>query len=323
MRFANPMLLILLLLALLLFLFLGKRTKKGEAFISFPLVSAFKGRKQNQRVFLLKLLEVFKYLVVIILIIAAARPQEGRSFEQANDSGINIMIALDTSSSMQAPDFAPLDRMQAAKKVAADFVNMRNNDKIGLVAFAGLAFTQSPLTTDKSSLAKFIEGINIGDTGVDGTAIGSAIMTAANRLKDSKGKSKIIILITDGNNNMGEIDPVTASKVAKSLGIKIYTIGVGRKGGGGFLGGMGIVTDELNEEPLMEIASNTGGEYFRAGDAKSFADIMKTIDALEKDDISSRKFVSYKELFQPFVLFALIAMLLAVFLENTYLRKIP
>lgn len=323
MRFANPLLLILFLLALLLFVLFWKRTKKGEAFISFPLVSAFNGQKNSRKIFLLRLLEIFKYLVVIILIIAAGRPQSGRTFEQTNESGIDIMIVLDTSSSMLSPDFPPLNRIQMAKKVAVDFVNMRTSDRIGLVIFSGLAFTQSPLTTDKASLAQFINGINIGDTGVDGTAIGSAIITAANRLRDSKGKSKIIILITDGNNNMGEIDPVTASKIASSLGIKIYTIGVGRRNSPGNFFGVITGNEELNEEPLKEIAKNTGGEYFRADDAQSFVGIMKTIDSLEKDDITGRKFVSYKELFQPFVLFALLGMLFAVFLENTYLRRLP
>jgi len=323
MRFANPLLLMLLLLALLLFILFWKRTKKGEAFISFPLISAFKGQKNSRKIFLLKLLEIFKYLVVIILIIAAGRPQAGRTFEQTNESGIDIMIVLDTSSSMLSPDFPPLNRIQMAKKVAVDFVNMRKSDRIGLVVFSGLAFTQSPLTTDKVSLAQFINGINIGDTGVDGTAIGSAIITAANRLRDSKGKSKIIILITDGNNNMGEIDPVTASKIASSLGIKIYTIGVGRRNSPGDFFGTITGNEELNEEPLKEIARNTCGEYFRADDAKSFAAIMKTIDSLEKDDVTGRKFISYKELFQPFVFFALLGMLFAVFLENTYLRKLP
>jgi Ca-activated chloride channel family protein len=269
--------------------------------------------------------------MLVLIIIALSRPQRGRIFEQSSDQGIDIMMALDTSTSMGSIDFKPSNRMEAAKKVTEEFVKTRKYDKIGLVVFSGLAFTQCPLTTDKDSLVEFIKNINIGDTGLDGTAIGAAIMTSINRLKNSAGKSKIIILITDGNNNMGEIDPLTASKVAQSYGIKIYTIGIGSLEGAIFeiddpFFGKRLIRDAknaMNEDVLKRIAYNTGGQYFRAQDAKSFENIMKHIDKLEKNEIKIMQLANYKELYKYFLIPAFILLSIIIILENTYLRKLP
>jgi Ca-activated chloride channel family protein len=277
------------------------------------------------------LLKYLKYFAAVLLIIALARPQKGKTFEVSANQGVDIMIVLDTSSSMRAIDFRPLDRMQTAKKVTEEFVKGRKFDRIGLVNFSGLAFTQSPLTTDKDSLVEFIRSIEIGDTGLDGTAIGSAIMTGVNRLKESKAPSKVIILITDGNNNMGEIDPVTASEIAAQYDIKIYAIGVGSLEGGiyvvdhPFFGRQEVrdTENKLNEDVLTRISANTGGEYFRATDAKTFENIMKQIDALEKDDIEDKQFTQYNEMYKPFVFAAFLILILIFVLENTYLRKLP
>ncbi|MDR1695481.1 MAG: VWA domain-containing protein [Endomicrobium sp.] len=333
MRFANPeILLIFLPLLALAYLYINVFKKKSfSSFARFPKSFILKKSPQGHKPVLYNALKYFRYIALALIIVAFARPQEGKTFEQSQDQGIDIMIALDTSSSMSSVDFKPLDRMQTAKKVTEEFVRMRKYDRIGLVVFSGLAFTQSPLTTDKESLAEFVKNVNIGDTNLDGTAIGSAIMTSVNRLKDSQAKSKIIILITDGINNTGEIDPATASKIAASFGIKIYTIGVGSPDGAvytvddPFFGKREIrrPEDKINEASLKEISQNTAGEYFRAVDLKSFEEIMKRIDSLEKDEIKVTQFTNYNELYKYFVLIAFIMLFLAVLLENTYLRKLP
>jgi Ca-activated chloride channel family protein len=280
---------------------------------------------------LFKGLNLLKYIAILLAIIAFARPQKGNVYEYSNDQGIDIIMALDTSSSMRSLDFRPLNRMEAAKKVTQDFIKERKYDKIGLVVFAGLAFTQCPLTTDKDSLAEFVNNIQLGNTSLDGTAIGSAIMTSVNRLKDSEAKSKIVILVTDGNNNSGEIDPVTASKIAKEYNIKIYPIGVGNPNGAiyevddPFFGRREVrVTEEaINEKVLKEIAKNTGGQYFRAQDTKSFENIMSQIDKLEKYKIETTQFTNYNELYKYFLIPSFILLLLIIILENTCLRRLP
>jgi Ca-activated chloride channel family protein len=263
-------------------------------------------------------------------LIALSRPQKGKTFEISNDQGIDIMIAIDTSSSMQSVDFRP-NRLEAAKKVVEDFIKARRFDRIGLVNFSGLAFTQSPLTTDKDSLVEFIRGISIGDTGLDGTAIGSAIMTGLTRLKDSKAKTKLIILVTDGNNNMGEIDPITASQIAAQYDVKIYAIAVGSLEGSIYIVNDPIFgqreirnpEDKINESVLKQVAANTEGEYFRASDWRTFENIMKQIDSLEKDDIKTTTWTNYNELYQSFAFWAFILMFMIVLLENTIFRKLP
>jgi Ca-activated chloride channel family protein len=280
---------------------------------------------------LFKGLNLLKYIAILLAIIAFARPQKGNVYEYSNDQGIDIIMALDTSSSMRSLDFRPLNRMEAAKKVTQDFIKERKYDKIGLVVFAGLAFTQCPLTTDKDSLAEFVNNIQLSNTSLDGTAIGSAIMTSVNRLKDSEAKSKIVILVTDGNNNSGEIDPVTASKIAKEYNIKIYPIGVGNPNGAiyevddPFFGRREVrVTEEaINEKVLKEIAKNTGGQYFRAQDTKSFENIMSQIDKLEKYKIETTQFTNYNELYKYFLIPSFILLLLIIILENTCLRRLP
>ncbi|MDR3256525.1 MAG: VWA domain-containing protein [Endomicrobium sp.] len=331
MRFASPLYLLIFLPLLFVYLYINIIKKKSfNSYISFSRVNLLKGNIPKFKTTLLNILKNFKYIFLILIIVALARPQSGKTFEQSNEQGIDIMVALDTSTSMSSLDFKPLNRMEAAKRVTQNFVRARKYDRIGLVIFSGLAFTQCPLTTDKDSLVEFIKNINIGDTGLDGTAIGSAIMTCVNRLKDSVAKSKIIILVTDGNNNMGEIDPLTASKVAQGCDVKIYTIGVGSLEGAiyeiddPFFGKREVRTqDAINEDVLKHVAYDTGGEYFRAQDTKSFENIMKQIDKLEKDDIKVVQFTNYNELYKYFLIPALFLLLLIIILENTYLRKLP
>jgi Ca-activated chloride channel family protein len=332
MRFASPWILIvglIILAGIYWYINYFKRTDY-QAALKFSRLWLMNKDQNSWKVLGLKILKWSKYLALILLLIALARPQKGKMFDISNDQGIDIMIALDTSSSMESIDFKP-NRLEAAKTVTVNFIEARKYDKIGLVNFSGLAFTQSPLTTDKASLIDFVKGINIGDTGLDGTAIGSAIITCVNRLKNSKAKSKVIVLITDGNNNRGEIDPLTASQIAAQYDIKIYAIGVGSPEGGihvindPFFGRREVRTpeDKINEAPLKQIAANTDGQYFRALDMRSFENIMKQIDGLEKDDIKVTQFTTYNELYKSFVWIAFIILLLTVLLENTILRKLP
>jgi Ca-activated chloride channel family protein len=333
MRFASPLYLFIFFAHLITaFLYINFGDKKFfNPAVIFSQAKLLRVKDSQLKKELFKLLNILKYIAILLIIIALARPQKGNIYEQSNDQGIDIIMALDTSTSMQSLDFRPLNRMETAKKVTQDFIKERNCDRIGLVVFSGLAFTQCPLTTDKDSLAKFVSSIQIGDTGMDGTAIGSAIMTSVNRLKDSQAKSKIIILVTDGNNNAGEIDPITASQIAREFNIKIYAIGVGSSEGAiyevddPFFGRRKIrVSQEaINENALRQIANNTEGEYFRVQDIKSFENIMKQIDKLEKYEIKVTQFTNYNELYRYFLIPAFILFLLIIILENTYLRKIP
>ncbi|MDR1418142.1 MAG: VWA domain-containing protein [Endomicrobium sp.] len=334
MRFANPIFFAIFLPILILaYLYINVfKAKLFRTHIDFSRVGFLKElSKFNLKERLYRLLQILKYVALIFVVIALARPQEGKVFEESNDQGIDIIMALDTSSSMSSLDFKPFNRMEAAKKVTCDFIKERKYDRIGLVIFSGLAFTQCPLTTDKVSLIEFVQNINIGDTGLDGTAVGSAIMMSVNRLKESKVKSKVIIVVTDGNNNMGEIDPITASKIAKSYNIKIYTIGVGSLEGAiyqikdPFFGVREVRSskDAINEDVLKEIAAGTSGQYFRAQDTKSFGDIMQQINKLEKSEIKVTQHTSYNELYKYFLIISLFLLTTIVVLENTYLRKLP
>jgi Ca-activated chloride channel family protein len=333
MRFANPAY-FFVFFAFMVIAFLYINFWKKKLFnpnIIFSQIRFLKVNTFSLKKNLFKGLNILKYIAILLAIIALARPQKGNVYEYSNDQGIDIIIALDTSSSMRSLDFKPLNRIETAKKVTQDFIKERKYDKIGLVVFAGLAFTQCPLTTDKDSLAKFVNNIQICDTNMDGTAIGSAIMTSVNRLKDSEAKSKIIILVTDGNNNSGEIDPVTASKIAKEYNIKIYPIGIGKANGAiyevedPFFGKREVIVREeaINEKVLKEIAKNTEGQYFRAQDTKSFENIMSQIDKLEKYKIEVTQFTNYNELYKYFLMPSFILLLLIIILENTYLRRLP
>ncbi|MDR3306656.1 MAG: VWA domain-containing protein [Endomicrobium sp.] len=333
MKFASPGYVFIFFAVLVaVFLYINFWDKKFfNTMIVFPQAKLLRTNRLRLKEKLFKLLNILKYVAVVLTIVAFARPQKGTVYERSNDQGIDIITALDASTSMRSLDFRPLNRMEAAKKVTQDFIKERKYDRIGLIVFAGLAFTQCPLTTDKDSLVEFVNNIQIGDAGMDGTAIGSAIMTSVNRLKDSKAKSKIIILVTDGNNNTGEIDPITASQIAGEYNIKVYAIGVGSPEGAiyevddPFFGRreVRVIQEAINENILREIAKNTGGAYFRAQDAKSFENIMKRIDKLEKYDIEVTQFTNYDELYKYFLLPSFILLLLIIILENTYLRKLP
>jgi len=267
-----------------------------------------------------------------MLIIALARPQSGTKASEVLTEGIDIMLCLDTSGSMQALDFKwkneRHNRLEVVKKVVSDFIKGRTNDRIGMVVFGEEAFTQCPLTLDYGVLLNFLEQVEIGMAG-DSTAVGSALATCVNRLKERKSKSKVIILLTDGRNNAGSINPQTAAEIAKTFDIKVYTVGVGTEGEVPFLVdtifGKKYMYQrvDLDEETLKEIAAITGGSYFKATNTETLEEIYKKIDQLEKTKVEVKEYMEYEELFGWFLLAGLLCILLEVILRNTRFRKIP
>ncbi len=329
MRFANPLFLILLFTIPLFIWDYFRRSKAREASVVFSDTSIIKTIPPGFRVKYRNLPMILKMIAIFILILALARPQAGQKEEEIITEGIDIIITLDTSSSMKAEDFKPQNRLGAAKEVIEDFIKSRRNDRIGLVVFARYSFTQCPLTLDYGVLLELLEKIGIGMT-EDGTAIGTAIANSVNRLRDSDAKSKVIILLTDGINNAGKLDPITAAKAASTLGIKIYTIGAGKPGIALYpvedpIFGKRYVkmNTEIDEALLEDIANQTNAMYFRAKDEKALKEIYDTISKLEKTEIETKEYANYTELGGYFILAGLIVLILGIVLADTVFRKIP
>jgi len=270
---------------------------------------------------------VFRMLALTFFIIAMARPQYKTEEQQAEGDGLDIILCLDVSGSMTAQDFLP-NRMEAAKKVAIDFIDKRITDRIGIVIFSGESFTQCPLTTDKAVLIAAVEGIRNGLL-EDGTSIGDGLATSVDRLRSSKSKSKVVILLTDGENNGGLIGPANAKEIAKAYGVKVYTIGVGTDGYAPTPTNtpMGVVMQQqkvsIDEKLLTEIANETGGRYFRAKDNEGLQNIYKLIDTLEKSKVTITQFTRYTERYFPFVMLGLMMLLVEMILRFTVLKKFP
>jgi len=270
---------------------------------------------------------ILRMIAAAFLILALARPQSASHGENVYSEGIDIVITLDISSSMLAEDFHP-NRIEAAKAVAQEFINGRINDRIGLVIFSSESFTQCPLTLDYAVLKNLLKPIKTGMI-EDGTAIGLGLANAVNRLKESKAKSKVIILLTDGVNNRGEIDPITAAQIAASFGIRVYTVGIGTIGQAPYPAQtpLGVrymmIPVDLDEKALSKIAEITDGKYFRATDNAALKKIYKEIDQLEKTRIEVRSYRRFTELFYSYVAFALFLVIIDVGISNTWLRKLP
>lgn len=269
-----------------------------------------------------------RFVALLLLIVALARPQTGYRETQIISKGIDIMLTLDLSSSMSANDLKP-NRLNAAKKVLAEFIRGRTNDRIGLVVFASEGYTQCPLTLDYPVLLNFLDNSSIGLID-DGTAIGMAIATAANRFKDSPAKSKIVVLLTDGMNNKGAIDPLTAARMARAVDVKVYTIGVGREGtftqtvnDPRFGKRKILVQTQIDEDLLRRIARITGGSYFRAEDEEALLSIYKNIDRLEKTDIKTRMYARHTDFFMWFLYPALALIFMELALPVTRWRSVP
>ena len=330
MTFHNPHLLWLLTLLLPAAGYYLYRLRKGGAALRISSVAGVLKAPRTVRYYLRHAPFVLRMAALATLVVALARPQSAEQNTRTNTDGIDIMLALDVSGSMLARDFRP-DRLEAAKEVAGSFIADRYGDRIGLVAFAGEAFTQSPLTTDQGTLQTLLSRIRSGLI-EDGTAIGNGLATAINRLRESEAKSKVIILLTDGVNNRGEIAPLTAAEIAKAQGIRVYTIGVGTEGMAPYpavdiygtpTGGTVMAKVEIDEKTLRSIAEMTGGEYFRATDKAKLKAIYDQINQLEKSKVEVTERISYHERFLVWALAALGALLLEFLLSNLVLKRIP
>ncbi len=267
---------------------------------------------------------------ILFLIMALARPQKGLRSEEMTTKAADIMICLDASRSMLTVDFQPDDRFTVAKQVITDFIKGRQYDRLGMVLFAEYAVTQCPLTTDKNALQSVVENLKVGSISPDQTAIGVGLATSVNRLKNSKARSKVIILLTDGANNAGSVDPITAAKTAASFGIKIYSIGAGTPEGGMMpiddprMGRRMVpVRSDLDEDMLLKVATETQGKYFRAKSEGSLKTIFKEIDLLEKTDIKIKEYVDYKEFYVWFLLIAVFLLSVELILAKTTYRTLP
>lgn len=321
------LLLFIPLAAYLVWYFVQGRKKKPSIKVSTTL--PFGKECRSYKNYLLHAPVILRSIAVSMAILVLARPVSTDSQSEKNVEGIDIMLAMDISTSMLAMDLKP-NRIEAAKSVAADFVNMRTNDNIGITVFAGESFTQCPLTIDHATTLNLLNGIGceLAYNGIidDGTAIGNGLANSVARLKDSKAKSKVVILLTDGVNNMGEITPLGAADIAKKFNVKIYTIAVGTDAPTAPVpyGGYTInVPVEIDEATLKEIAEITGGNYYRATNSESLAAIYKEIDELERTKLHVKEYRSYEEEFEIFAFIALAALLLEFVLRNTILRKIP
>ena len=327
MTFHNPEYLFLLLLLIPVIFWYVWELHKSDASLQISSHQNLLKFPKSKKLKFLHLPFVLRTLAIAALIIAIARPQASNSWRTESTEGIDIMLALDISGTMMAEDLKP-NRLEASKDVATEFIMSRPNDNIGLVVFSGESFTQCPLTTDHAVLVNLFKGVKYGMI-EDGTAIGLGLANAVNRIKDSNAKSKVIILLTDGSNNRGDIAPITAAEIAKTFGIRVYAIGVGSHG----IVNVPVQTpigmqyqqmeSEFDEKSLQEIAELTGGQYFRATDNSKLRNIYQEIDQLEKTKISVKEYSKKNEEFFIFSLLAFIFLISEIIIRNTLLRKIP
>lgn len=306
--------------------------KKSEPTMRMSDTQAYRFAPHSWKVTLMPLQLLLRLAVFVLLVLILARPQTQNSWKNESVEGIDIMLAMDVSTSMLAEDLRP-NRIEAAKQVAAEFIVGRPNDNIGLCIFAGEAFTQCPMTTDHASLLNLLRNVrtDIAQRGLieDGTAIGMGLANAVSRLKDSKAKSRVVILLTDGSNNRGDLSPMTAAEIARSFGIRVYTIGVGTNKVAPYpmsvAGGIQYINIpvEIDTKTLSEIAAATDGDFYRATNNKELMQIYKEIDKLEKSKLNVKKFSRRYEAYQPFALAAVLLLLLEILLRITIFRKLP
>ena len=304
------------------------RGRRGTAAMKLSGFENLDERIGSSRIWFRHVLFVLRIMVVGLLIVVLARPQSSNRWEQVTAEGIDIVMCMDVSGSMRAMDFRP-NRLEASKNVGIEFVNARQDDRFGLVVFAGESFTQCPLTTDRAVVINFLKEIDFGVI-EDGTAIGMGLATAVNRVKESKAKSKVIILLTDGVNNRGDVGPVTAAEIASSYGIRVYTIGVGSQGNAPIpvqdMFGRMVTRNmpvEIDEDVLKKIAETTNGTYFRATNNNKLRDIYQQIDQLEKTRMDVKHFSKKKEEYFPLLLAAMLLLLLESLFRFTVFRTIP
>lgn len=332
MTFANSAYLLLMLLVIPCVIWYVLRGRKRRATLSVPSTSMYGGMGKSWKYYLIHVPFILEMAALVLLSLILARPQSTDRWQDTQIEGIDIMLCVDVSTSMLAEDLKP-NRLEAAKQVAAEFINGRSNDNIGLTIFAGEAFTQCPMTVDHAVLLNMFQNVSsdIAAKGIieDGTAIGMGLANAISRLKDSQAKSKVIILLTDGSNNRGEISPMTAAEMAKSFGIRVYTIGVGTNGTApypvqGAFGKQYVnVAVEIDENVLRQIAQTASGQYYRATSNSKLKEVYEEIDKLERTKLQVKEFSKNQEEYQPLALALLLCLLLSVLLKQTILRTIP
>ena len=332
MEFANKEYFFLLLLLIPYIIWYLMYRKNSEPTMRMSDTFAFRYAPKSWKVRLMPLQMLLRMFTFVMIVVVLARPQTQNSWKNKSVEGIDIMMAMDVSTSMLAEDLKP-NRLEAAKQVAAEFIVGRPNDNIGLTIFAGESFTQCPMTTDHASLLNLLQNVrtDIAARGLieDGTAIGMGLANAVSRLKGSKAKSRVVILLTDGSNNRGDISPMTAAEIAKSLGIRVYTIGIGTNKSAPYpmpvAGGVQYVNMpvEIDNETLRNIAKATDGDFYRATNTKELQQIYKEIDQLEKSKLNVKKFSKRYEAYQPFAIAAVVALLLELLLRITVFRRIP
>lgn len=332
MEFVNKGFFLLLLLLIPYIIWYIRFRKKSEPTMRMSDTNAYRRAPRSWKVTLMPLQPLLRIATFVLIVFVLARPQTSNSWKDKTVEGIDIMLAMDVSTSMLAEDLTP-NRIEAAKKVAAEFIADRPNDNIGLTIFAGESFTQCPMTIDHASLLNLLHNVraDIAARGLiqDGTAIGMGLANAVARLKDSKAKSKVIILLTDGSNNMGDISPMTAAEIAKSLGIRVYTIGAGTNGTARYPmpvgGGVQYVNlpVEIDTKTLNDISNATDGKFFRATNTRELQQIYQEIDQLEKTKLNVKRFSKRYEAYQPFALAAILTLLLELLLRVTIFRRIP
>jgi Ca-activated chloride channel family protein len=335
MTFASPWAFALLVLLPVLAWLLARPGKTGSAALVYSDLKLLGPRAGGLRASLTRVWPWLKLVVLVLLIVAMARPKMPAGIREIGGAGIDIMLTFDISGSMQAEDFKPKNRFTVAREVLRDFIRQAGANRLGLVVFAGKAFTQCPLAADHKIVSELLERVHIGML-EDGTAIGMALATAANRLQASQARSKVIILLTDGVNNRGEIDPLTAAEAAAALGIRIYAIGVGKQGGAPVpvpdpVFGQRYLRDQsgnvlltkIDEEMLRKVAEVTDGAYFRATDADALRQVFARIDKLEKSEYTGRRERLYQELCGRYLGWALILLTVQILLGATWLRKAP
>ncbi|MBR5038636.1 MAG: VWA domain-containing protein [Prevotella sp.] len=332
MKFVNQEYLLLLLLLIPYIIWYLLYRKKSEPTIQMSDTFAYRYAPKSLRQRLVWLPALLRMITFVLIVLVLARPQTHDSWGKRTSEGIDIMLAMDVSTSMLAQDLKP-NRIEAAKSVAAEFISGRPDDNIGLTIFAGEAFTQCPMTTDHTSLLTLLKDVrtDIAERGLieDGTAIGMGLANAVSRLKDSKTKSKVVILLTDGSNNMGDISPLTAAQIAKSLGIRVYTIAVGSKKVapypmqvGGTIQYVNVRVD-VDTKTLSDIAATAEGHFYRATNTAELKKIYQDIDKLEKTKMEVKKFSKHYEAYQPFAIAAILCLLLEIILRITWFRRIP
>lgn len=327
MTFANPHILWLSAVVIPMVAHYIWRNKQGGASVKLSSTVSLAAAPRTARYYLRHLPMVLRCVAVVLMVVALARPQSSEQLSKTTVEGIDIVLALDVSGTMLAADLEP-NRLEAAKDVAAKFIADREGDRIGLVAFAGESYTQCPLTTDRTSLQTLLSQIKFGVI-EDGTAIGMGLATAVNRLRESSAKSKVVILLTDGVNNAGQVAPLSAAEIAADYGIKVYTIGVGRRGYAPYpyydaWGNLRYQQSkvDIDEQTLTDIAAKTGGEYYRATSKNALQEVYDTINKLEKSRIETDDYVKYNEHFGVYLLWALIVLVVEFLIRRFWLNTI-